>query len=774
MLTSTSTAPERLERLLRQPRAGAAARPGRRSARPDRSPARPRPRPAAPRRARPAPRARRRRSSARAVAAPIPRLAPVTSAVRPDRLNGPLTPGRPARPRRVALTPARARPASSRPPRRRPRRASPPRRARCRAPRRAADPGVVLERVGDEPERPDDARDLEVLARVADRGAVARVEPAHALVRGDRRGLRDARRGAGGRRAPRAGRRAPASGAARRRCRSGAACRGRLGASSASASSTSTSPRSRCETSRPVCHGTCSSSRPGVVLEQQRGRARARRSARGSSARRGPRARQPVRLAVEHDPGAGLEDAARWPSSRASSIATIRRRPAHHDDLDVGAQAGLDRAHPEQVTPPPAAAQQPAARAEQRPVHVEIQTAHRADSYAGSGRAGRSSIGRDGRHCARIEPWTTLLDGGARRRAARARGLRGRARAGLRRRCPPDLHPAAARRARTAPASSALYAHQAAGARERLGGRRRSSRPAPRRASRCASSCRRSRRCSATRAPARSTSTRRRRWPRTRRARCTPSACTSRSARRSTTATRRARTAPRSAGARTSILTNPDMLHVGMLPNHARVGRLASRTSRSSSSTRRTSTAASSARTSPTCCAACGGSPRAYGTTPRFLLASATIANPVELAERLTGLDDVRADRRGRLAGRAAPDRDVEPAARGRGAADAAQRARARRPRSSRELVARGRAHDLLHEVAQGRRARRQARARRAGARRRARARRPRRRLPRRLHAAAAPRARGQAHRAASCSPSSRPTRWSSGSTSARSTPPSA
>ena len=29
-----------------------------------------------------------------------------------------------------------------------------------------------------------------------------------------------------------------------------------------------------------------------------------------------------------------------------------------------------------------------------------------------------------------------------------------------------------------------------------------------------------------------------------------------------------------------------------------------------------------------------------YGTAPRFLLASATIANPGELAARLTGLDD--------------------------------------------------------------------------------------------------------------------------------------
>ena len=31
----------------------------------------------------------------------------------------------------------------------------------------------------------------------------------------------------------------------------------------------------------------------------------------------------------------------------------------------------------------------------------------------------------------------------------------------------------------------------------------------------------------------------------------------------------------------------------------------------------------------------------AYGTEPRFLLTSATIANPVELAERLTGLEPV-------------------------------------------------------------------------------------------------------------------------------------
>ena len=37
----------------------------------------------------------------------------------------------------------------------------------------------------------------------------------------------------------------------------------------------------------------------------------------------------------------------------------------------------------------------------------------------------------------------------------------------------------------------------------------------------------------------------------------------------------------------------------------------------------------------------------AYGTEPRFILTSATIANPLELAERLTGLDFDLVDRDG-------------------------------------------------------------------------------------------------------------------------------
>ena len=87
------------------------------------------------------------------------------------------------------------------------------------------------------------------------------------------------------------------------------------------------------------------------------------------------------------------------------------------------------------------------------------------------------------------------------------------------------------------------------------------------------------------------------------------------------------------------ILTNPDMLHVGILPNHAAWADLFANLavvvideahvyrgvfgSHVANVIRRLRRIAS-----------------AYGTEPRVILASATIANPVELAERLTGLED--------------------------------------------------------------------------------------------------------------------------------------
>ena len=151
------------------------------------------------------------------------------------------------------------------------------------------------------------------------------------------------------------------------------------------------------------------------------------------------------------------------------------------------------------------------------------------------------------------------------------------------------------------------------------------------------------------------------------------------------------------------VITNPDMLHVGILPHHAAWGDLFSNLafvvvdeahvyrgvfgSHVANVLRRLRRAAA-----------------IHGTEPRFLLASATIANPVALAERLTGLapfnlvdDDAapRADRR---------DRDVEPAA----ARREARRPRLRPVRGGRGLLRAdqaGRQDDLLHEVAQGDRA---------------------------------------------------------------------
>src|SRR5207245_6125651 len=88
------------------------------------------------------------------------------------------------------------------------------------------------------------------------------------------------------------------------------------------------------------------------------------------------------------------------------------------------------------------------------------------------------------------------------------------------------------------------------------------------------------------------------------------------------------------------VLTNPDMLHVGILPNHGAWAELFANLaivvideahvyrgvfgSHVANVLRRLRRVAA-----------------AYGTEPRFVLTSATIANPVELAERLTGLEPV-------------------------------------------------------------------------------------------------------------------------------------
>jgi DEAD/DEAH box helicase domain-containing protein len=89
------------------------------------------------------------------------------------------------------------------------------------------------------------------------------------------------------------------------------------------------------------------------------------------------------------------------------------------------------------------------------------------------------------------------------------------------------------------------------------------------------------------------------------------------------------------------VLTNPDMLHVGILPNHRAwadfFANLAVVVVDEAHVYRGIfgSHVANVLRRLRRVC-------EAYGTAPRFLLASATIANPGELAERLTGLGDIR------------------------------------------------------------------------------------------------------------------------------------
>ena len=179
------------------------------------------------------------------------------------------------------------------------------------------------------------------------------------------------------------------------------------------------------------------------------------------------------------------------------------------------------------------------------------------------------------------------------------------------------------------------------------------------------------------------------------------------------------------------ILTNPDMLHVGVLPHHDRWGDALHNLrlvvvdeahvyrgifgSHVGNVLRRLRRLA-----------------LAYDADPAFVLASATIANAGELATRLTGLDVPRGRRRHGTAGRAR-GRALEPRAAGRRPRHARERARRRVPAAGGSRRARP-ADDLLHEEPQGGRARAPLRKRQARRGNRGAAR----SLPRRLHAPAA------------------------------------
>ena len=121
----------------------------------------------------------------------------------------------------------------------------------------------------------------------------------------------------------------------------------------------------------------------------------------------------------------------------------------------------------------------------------------------------------------------------------------------------------------------------------------------------------------------------------------------------------------------TIVLSNPDMLHVGILPAHERWAEFLHHLQYVVLDEAHVyrgvfgSHVAQVVRRLRRLC-------EVYGGAPQFVLASATIANPQEFAERLVGLPFAAVDA-GRRAAPRADHRLLEPAARGPGPGDATQ-----------------------------------------------------------------------------------------------------
>ena len=111
------------------------------------------------------------------------------------------------------------------------------------------------------------------------------------------------------------------------------------------------------------------------------------------------------------------------------------------------------------------------------------------------------------------------------------------------------------------------------------------------------------------------------------------------------------------------VVTNPDMLHKGILPHHTKWVKLLREPALRDRGRAAQPTAASTARTSPTSSGACAGSAGSTAREPQFLCSSATIGNPKELAEALTGREMTLIDESGAPARREVL-RDLQPAGR--------------------------------------------------------------------------------------------------------------
>src|SRR5690348_4284852 len=94
------------------------------------------------------------------------------------------------------------------------------------------------------------------------------------------------------------------------------------------------------------------------------------------------------------------------------------------------------------------------------------------------------------------------------------------------------------------------------------------------------------------------------------------------------------------------ILTNPDMLHIGVLPHHRNWGDVLANLAWVVVDEAHVYRGVFGSHVANVLCRL-RRLANAYGTEPRFMLTSATIANPLELAEELTGLDFTLVDRDG-------------------------------------------------------------------------------------------------------------------------------
>ncbi len=281
------------------------------------------------------------------------------------------------------------------------------------------------------------------------------------------------------------------------------------------------------------------------------------------------------------------------------------------------------------------------------------------------------------------EPWSTLLQAGARTGGSCARPRE--APRGATGRCPERVAPgrasqALSRRGHRAPVLAPARGVFAAWAGPTI------VTTGPPRASRCASTCRRSTSSAATQGASALSLPDKGARPGPGAGARRASGWSSRCVRPSTTATRRARPARRS-GAGQHRADQPRHAPRRHPPPPRRLGRPVRQPGGRGRSTRPTSIAACSARTSPTSSAACAVSPPHTGPSRASCSPRRRSPTRVELAERLTGLRGRRAHRRRRLARAAAADRRLESAADRRGARHARARRSARRPSCWRELV---------------------------------------------------------------------------------------